>query len=100
MSFLSNIYEIIEKESDVFYKIKLATKDHEIFKAHFPDNPILPGFVQIDICSELFDLNLRKIKKVKFINILMPEDIVYVKLNKNRLVLTTETSKISEIIYE
>lgn len=100
MSFLSNIYEVVEKESDVFYKIKLANKNHEIFRAHFPDNPILPGFVQIDICSDLFDIKFTKIKKAKFINMLIPEDIVHVKLNKNKLTLTTETSKISEIIYE
>ncbi|WP_428025199.1 3-hydroxyacyl-ACP dehydratase [Arcobacter sp.] len=101
MGFLSNLYEIVQLDG-FDCKIMFSTSKHPIFKAHFPTNPILPGFIQIDICEEIFNLKINKIKKAKFLNIIKPEDIIDINLNisKKKIVLLKETTKMSEIIYE
>ncbi|MEA3374411.1 MAG: hypothetical protein U9Q62_12070 [Campylobacterota bacterium] len=46
--------------------IKLADADHPLFQAHFPGNPLLPGFMHLEIASILFKIHFTKIKKAKF----------------------------------
>lgn len=65
-----------EQETN-FFEIGLNC-DHQIFKAHFPDNPMVPGVCIIEIVKELtksiFNSNLviKTIKNVKFLQILSP----------------------------
>ena len=44
-----NIKEIIDAEVVSHYRTK---KDHAIFKGHFPDYPILPGVVQVEMMAQ------------------------------------------------
>lgn len=52
--------------------------DHDIFKAHFPNNPVTPGVCIIGIISETLEyitgkqLLLSHIKNLKFVGILSP----------------------------
>lgn len=52
--------------------------DHEIFKAHFPNNPITPGVCLIQIAGELIarhlgsEIKLQSAKNIKFISVLDP----------------------------
>lgn len=52
--------------------------DHEIFKGHFPENPVTPGVCQIQIVKELLcevrniKLYLIKAKSIKFLKMLVP----------------------------
>jgi 3-hydroxyacyl-[acyl-carrier-protein] dehydratase len=52
--------------------------EHMIYHVHFPNNPITPGACIIQVAKELFsfleqtDLNIRKIKTVKFIHPIIP----------------------------
>jgi 3-hydroxyacyl-[acyl-carrier-protein] dehydratase len=54
-------------------------KDHEIFKGHFPENPIMPGVCMIQIIKELTekatssDLFLSQTSNIKFMAIINPE---------------------------
>lgn len=100
MSFTKNLYTITNK-LDKGIEILLATKEHPVFSAHFPTFPILPGFLQIDIAQELFNIKIKKIKKAKFLSIIKPKDQIIFNQIKNKITLTTlENKKISEIIYE
>lgn len=44
-----DLKEILESEVVARYRTK---KDHAIFKGHFPDYPILPGVVQVEMMAQ------------------------------------------------
>ncbi len=78
---LKNLYEIksTEKtEEGISAKIHLD-KDHEIFKGHFPGNPVMPGVCMIQIIKELTEqatgkyLFLSVSSNIKFMAIINPE---------------------------
>ena len=59
------------------FHVKLNA-NHIIFDGHFPNNPITPGVVQIDLVKEVLkltldaDLQLIKMSNCKFMSILNP----------------------------
>lgn len=78
---LKNLYEIKsfsfnegQLESEIF-----INKDHEIFKGHFPDNPVMPGVCMIQIIKELTEkaldkkLFMEKSTNIKFMALINPE---------------------------
>lgn len=76
----NRLYTIDSKESEtnsVKYTI-LQNESNEIFKAHFPNNPITPGACLIEIGKELCEdyfgkiLTVKTIKSVKFMNLITP----------------------------
>jgi len=75
------LYTIIEN-NDNAVRIRLQPES-EIFKAHFPENPITPGVCQVGIIGELAEkiyggrLSLKEVKLLKYIDILRPsvEDV-------------------------
>lgn len=79
---LKDFYIITSKEqvSDSKYNfiIKL-NKEHDIFKGHFPGNPVTPGVCMMQIIKELaqdisgFKLQLKTTSNVKFMAIINPE---------------------------
>jgi len=81
---LDELYEI-KSRSESEGSVVLSDAEHPVFKAHFPNNPILPGFVHLEIITELFDLKIDVIKKAKFSGFVKPlECLQYVK-NGNRV---------------
>ena len=70
MKNLFKILEITDKESEKEITILLSNKNHPFFKAHFPNNEILAGFLQIDIVTNILKHNIKKIKKAKFLSII------------------------------
>lgn len=101
MTFIENLFEIIENKENIF-KIKFTNKEHPIFQAHFPNNHILPGFLQIDISQLILKTNFKKIKRAKFMDVIKPNDIVEFNcdLNNKKIVIFKESKKISEFSYE
>lgn len=80
---LTSIYEIISNEAsgdEIKAKISFS-KDHPVFKGHFPGNPIVPGVVQVQIIKDLLEHNLeRKLfmnqtKFIKFLNVINPLEV-------------------------
>ncbi|MCL2596741.1 MAG: hypothetical protein FWD66_03600 [Paludibacter sp.] len=83
-----DFYQIIERNKDDFF-IKL-NKNHFIYSAHFPQNPMTPGVIILQIITELFQiilnskLLLNKIKNLKFIAVINPQvdELVWFKFSK------------------
>jgi len=87
--FLTNLYNITKKEADAIV-IELSDKNHPVFQAHFPNKPILPGFIHLDIIEELFDLDISIIKKAKFTTFVVPrERLKYTINDKKNIILCT-----------
>jgi 3-hydroxyacyl-[acyl-carrier-protein] dehydratase len=79
--FLNELYTIknIQKESVNKLTIQVElNRDHDIFKGHFPGNPILPGVCTIQILKELLqiqlgkDLKLAKAGNIKYLSFIDP----------------------------
>jgi 3-hydroxyacyl-[acyl-carrier-protein] dehydratase len=96
MTLYNNFYTAsspAKTENGCEYSI-LLNKEHFIYQAHFPGNPITPGVCIVQICTELMEnyteckLQLKRINNVKFISVINPE------LNGS---LRIAFSKISEI---
>jgi len=76
---LDNLYQsrfLKKEENSSEIEIVFANKEHEIFQAHFPTNQLLPGFLQIDIISQILSKKIVSIKKAKFLQPILPNDII------------------------
>jgi len=97
------MYTILDQDSQQVI-LQLTAESHPIFQAHFPSNPILPGFALIDIMAEIFNDTIVNIKKSKFIAHLLPNDVLICKIKtdkkKRNIKIFKNKEKISEIIYE
>lgn len=104
MELTNDLFKILKNEEN-YYLLQLASKEHQVFKAHFKNNEILPGFLQIDIIEKLCSHKIVSIIKTKFISILKPDDIISYNISskdqkKFKVIIKKDTSKVSEIIYE
>ena len=81
MTLKDNLYTIVgktEQENGFSYQIRL-NPDCDIYKAHFPNQPITPGVCILQLVHELFadavgkTLVLDCIKNAKFLSVLKPE---------------------------
>lgn len=78
---IKDLYEIkkIEKNADRIQADVHLNKDHEIFKGHFPGNPVMPGVCMIQMIKELTEKELQKelflvrSTNIKFMAIINPE---------------------------
>ncbi|WP_433834588.1 3-hydroxyacyl-ACP dehydratase [Flavobacterium anhuiense] len=94
---LQDFYKILseEKTSDSKYIITiLVNAKHEVFKGHFPGNPIMPGVCMIQIIKELTEsitessLMIQSLANVKFMALINPEVTPELRLELD--VTTTE----------
>lgn len=75
--------------------------EHEIYKAHFPGEPITPGVCQIQIVSELLSLCLNAktfltdIKNVKYLSVISPLRTTALTVIFKKMELAEETCSIS-----
>jgi len=82
-----------QNENSFVAHIKLH-KEHEIFKGHFPGNPVMPGVCMIQIIKELTEkvmdkeLFLSTSSNVKFMAIINPE--INDTLSLNMIITETE----------
>ena len=101
---VSKLYDVIKLNDEESFSVKFSDKDHEIFQAHFPGNPILPGYCIIDILSDVLGDDILTIKKAKFIASILPEDVVTMHYKRTgetvKTVIFRDSIKISEVIYE
>jgi 3-hydroxyacyl-[acyl-carrier-protein] dehydratase len=94
---LQDFYKILseEKVSDSKYIVTiLVNEKHEVFKGHFPGNPIMPGVCMIQIIKELTEsitkssVMIQSLANVKFMALINPEATPELRLELD--VTTTE----------
>lgn len=94
---LKDFYKVLseEKISDSKYTITIfVNASHEVFKGHFPGNPIMPGVCMIQIIKELTEsitkssLMIQSLANVKFMALINPEVTPELKLELD--IVTTE----------
>ena len=73
------IQKIEEVEAGKYNALIHLNKDHEVFKGHFPGNPVLPGVCTMQIIKELTEtivqkpLVLSRAINVKFMALINPD---------------------------
>jgi 3-hydroxyacyl-[acyl-carrier-protein] dehydratase len=76
-----SFYQILEKtqsENGFQFLVEIDAK-HNIFEGHFPNNPVTPGVVQMEMVKELLKVAMEKnvrllnMPSCKFLAILNPE---------------------------
>ncbi|CAD0006219.1 3-hydroxyacyl-ACP dehydratase [Flavobacterium cheongpyeongense] len=94
---LKDFYKILseEKTGDSKYNFTiLVNEKHEVFKGHFPGNPIMPGVCMIQIIKELTEtitkanLVIQTLANVKFMALINPEVTPELRLELD--IVTTE----------
>lgn len=86
------------------FTIALTDKNHPIFKAHFPNNPVLPGFVLLDLSAKILTIEIISIKKVKFLSTIEPNSILDFYIQEKdkiiKIIVKNNEQKAAEISYE
>jgi 3-hydroxymyristoyl/3-hydroxydecanoyl-(acyl carrier protein) dehydratase len=95
----NDLYDIINLDNTET-TICLADVTHPVFAAHFPDYPVLPAFLQVDIASEIFNLNIVGISYSKFIEPLFPLDKLIVQIDKQDEKIKIKYKKQNKVISE
>jgi 3-hydroxyacyl-[acyl-carrier-protein] dehydratase len=107
MKLLDDFYSIkqaSEEESGFGYILSL-NKDHFIYRAHFPENPITPGVCIIQLCKELMEyrtgetLFLQKIHNVKFLSVINPTVVDTIQVSFSKISATEEEYKFSALVH-
>ena len=97
----NSLYTIADKKmegSGIFYQI-LLDKNHFIYKAHFPNEPITPGVCIIQIAKELLEDYLHEeyeishVKNIKFLSVLSPLSTPTVAYVFDKITILPETNE-------
>ena len=100
---LTDFYTLTCKE-DTRFCVRLSDATHPIFQAHFPTNPIVAGFVLLDMSAEILGIEIVKIKKAKFLKNIAPLSVLWFEYQTNEKTLKIRVSqneqKVAELTYE
>lgn len=105
---LKDFYKVLseEKISDSKYTITiLVNEKHEIFKGHFPGNPIMPGVCMIQIIKELAEkitqqtLMIQTLSNVKFMALINPEVTPELRLELDIALTEDDLVKVKNTTY-
>ena len=97
----NSLYTIADKRMEgggIFYQI-LLDKNHFIYKAHFPNEPITPGVCIIQIAKELLEDYLHEeyeisyVKNIKFLSVLSPLSTPSVAYVFDKITILPETNE-------
>lgn len=100
---LNDFYTLTCKDETRFC-VQLCDASHPIFQAHFPTNPIVPGYVLLDMSAEILGIEIVKIKKTKFLKNIAPRSVLWFECQTNEKTLKIRVSqneqKVAELTYE
>jgi 3-hydroxyacyl-[acyl-carrier-protein] dehydratase len=89
---LKDFYKVIslkKNDDQNFTVIILVNEKHDVFKGHFPGNPIMPGVCMMQIIKELTEeitgnsLMMQSVSNVKFMALINPFITQELKLELN-----------------
>ena len=80
---LDNLYTITRKDENLAI-VTLSDENHPVFQAHFPDQPILPGFVHFDIIADVFNIEITTIKRAKYLKLALPNQSLKYERDNNK----------------
>lgn len=86
MKLKNNLYKIISTDKETRQFLISLLPDSEIYRAHFPEEPVTPGVCVIQMATELIEdelgesLRLKAIANAKFLAVISPlevRDVIY-----------------------
>jgi 3-hydroxyacyl-[acyl-carrier-protein] dehydratase len=86
------------------YVIEL-NREHFIYQAHFPENPITPGVCIIQIIKELTievlqrKLFLKRVDNVKFLNVINPLESSEIAFSISISTIDNHSHKVGSVVY-
>ena len=105
---LKDFYKILseEKTEDSKHNITIFINEkHEVFKGHFPGNPIMPGVCMIQIIKELTEkitqktLMIQTLANVKFMALINPEVNPELRLELDIIITEDDLVKVKNTTY-
>lgn len=100
---LNDFYTLTCKEETRFC-VRLSDATHPMFQAHFPTNPIVAGFVLLDMSAEILGVEIVKITKAKFLKHIAPLSVLWFDLqttgNTLKIRVSQNEQKVAELTYE
>ncbi|WP_263833563.1 3-hydroxyacyl-ACP dehydratase [Sulfurospirillum oryzae] len=100
---LTDFYTLTCKDETRFC-VQLCDANHSIFKAHFPTNPIVAGFILLDMSAEILGVEIVKITKAKFLKNIPPLSVLWFNIQTKEKTLKIRVNqneqKVAEFTYE
>ena len=100
-----NIQEIRETEENKVTAIIELNKDHEVYKGHFPGNPVVPGVCLTQIVKEVTEsyfgktLFMESADHIKFMAVVNPEVNPLLHLDLALKTPDEKTIKVTNLTY-
>ena len=93
MKLLNDFFNIVssDKAGEKFNVAVTLNPAHEIFKGHFPGNPVVPGVCMIQMLKEVLEhihhhrFTLKEASQLKFLAVLNPEKVKHLNIEINIL---------------
>jgi 3-hydroxyacyl-[acyl-carrier-protein] dehydratase len=105
---LKDFYTItsLENTADSKYRVLiLINEKHEVFKGHFPGNPIMPGVCMMQIIKELTEqitesrLFMQSLSNVKFMALINPFQTPELRLELDVTITEDNLVKVKNVSY-
>jgi len=105
---LKDFYKVISLENTAennYLAVILINEKHEVFKGHFPDNPIMPGVCMMQIIKELTEqisessLFMQSLSNVKFMALINPFNTPELRLELDISMTDTDLVKVKNVTY-
>jgi 3-hydroxyacyl-[acyl-carrier-protein] dehydratase len=105
---LKDFYKVISLEKTAENKylvVVLINEEHEVFKGHFPGNPIMPGVCMMQIIKELTEqisaspLFMESLSNAKFMALINPFNTPELRLELDVSMTETDLVKVKNITY-
>lgn len=105
---LKDFYKVISLENTAennYLVLILINKEHEVFKGHFPGNPIMPGVCMMQIIKELTEhisessLFMQSLSNVKFMALINPFNTPELRLELDISMTGTDLVKVKNVTY-
>jgi 3-hydroxyacyl-[acyl-carrier-protein] dehydratase len=105
---LKDFYKVISIENSAenkYLALIHINAEHEVFKGHFPGNPIMPGVCMMQIIKELTEeisknsLFMQSLSNVKFMALINPFNTPELRLELDISLTDTDMVKVKNVTY-